>query len=258
MKRILAEMQRLYDARVAFVECRVVDAVGSVPGKLGATMLVPERGAIVGTVGGAGLEEKVKTLARAALAGGKGGVHEFTLANWREGGLDAVCGGTVKVALTVHRAMPHLLLLGGGHVAKALADQCDLLEWSYTVADSRAEFANAERFPRADATVAQPLDKWLSAADLARFSHAFILGHDHKLDVEALEALLPRFAGHVGVIGSKAKHTSIVERLRKRGLDDARIARIHTPIGLDIGAETPEEIAVAVVAEIMGTSRRSP
>lgn len=247
---LLREAADLADRGVACALAVVIEATGSVPGKPGATMLVTVDGTSRGTVGGAGLEERAKALCREAILRGEGGVHRFDLANWKPAGLDSVCGGTVTLAVSVVRAAPHLLLVGGGHCTEALAKVADVLGWSYTVVDSRAEFVAAERFPRARRLVAAtPADLVRAEADLGNYSHAYLLGHSHHEDGEALLALLERgFPGILAAIGSRAKMHAFSERAAARGLD---ASRVRCPIGVDVGAQSPAEIAVAVAAEIV-------
>jgi len=254
---MIREAAALVDRGVAFAVATVVSAKGSVPGKVGATMLVLADGSTRGTVGGAGLEERVRKLALDALSTGAGGVHAFDLANWKPTGLDSVCGGTVEIAISVSAAPPHLLLVGGGHCAHALAAVADALGWSYTVLDSRAAFANAERFPRARETVAGAPSDFVAKADLSRYSHAYVMGHSHHEDVDTLVALLKAgFPGVVGVIGSAAKRRSMWERAAARGAREEDLVRVRMPIGVDVGAETPAEIAVSVAAEIVRDVRQ--
>lgn len=250
---LLKEAAALAEQGVACALAAVVEAVGSVPGKVGATMLVTADGTSRGTVGGAGLEEKVRQLCVEALRTGAGGVHRFDLANWRPGGLDSVCGGTVTISISVVAAVPHLLLVGGGHCAQALAAVADVLGWGYTVVDSRAGYADADRFPRARATTrAVPADLVAADEDLARFTHVYLLGHSHHEDGETLLALLARgYPGRIGVIGSRSKLHAFKERGAQRGLAEETFARVRCPIGVDVGAQTPPEIAVAVAAEIV-------
>lgn len=247
---ILRQAADLAERGVACALAVVVESTGSVPGKAGATMLVTVDGTSRGTVGGAGLEERVKALCREALRRGAGGVHAFDLANWKPSGLDSVCGGTVTVSISLVRPVPHLLLVGGGHCTLALAQVADVLGWGYTVVDSRPAFASPERFPRARALhAASPAGFVREAEDLSLFSHAYLLGHSHHEDGEALLALLERgFPGVVGAIGSRAKLHAFRERAAARGLT---LDRVRCPIGVDVGAQSPQEIAVAVAAEIV-------
>lgn len=257
---LLREAADLSERGVACALATVVEATGSVPGKVGATMLVTVDGTSRGTVGGAGLEERVKTLCQEALRSGEGGVHSFDLANWKPEGLDSVCGGRVTISIHVVRAAPHVLLLGAGHCAVALARVLDVLEWGATVVDSRAGYATRERFPKARATITADPATWLrDEEDLSRFSHAYVLGHNHHEDGDATIALLSRgFGGVIGVIGSRAKLHAFRERAATAGIADEAFARLRSPIGIDVGASTPPEIAVAVAAEIIRDIKQSP
>lgn len=255
---LLREAASLAERGVACALATVVSARGSVPGKVGATMLVTVDGTARGTVGGAGLEERVKKLCVEALQHGQGGVHSFDLANWKENGLDSVCGGTVEIAISLVAPTPHILLIGAGHCAQALARVCEVLEWSYTVVDSRAEYARAEAFPRARAVVHEDTAAHVRAVeDLSAFSHVYILGHSHHEDGEALLALLERqYSGVIGVIGSRSKMVAFAQRAAKRGVSSS-MARVRSPIGLDLGAQTPPEIAIAIAAEILRDLRKN-
>lgn len=247
------EAAALAQEGVACALAVVVETHGSVPGKAGATMLVSVDGSSRGTVGGAGLEERVKRLCRDALASGQGGVHAFDLANWKEGGLDSVCGGSVKVAIHVVRPVPALLFVGGGHCTQALARVLDVLGHAYVVVDSRAEFVREDLFPRARERVhAEPAAHVRALDDVSVFTHAYLLGHSHHEDGDALIALLQRrFPGVVGVIGSRSKMRAFRERALAAGVPEAELARVRCPIGIDVGARSPAEIAVAVAAEVV-------
>lgn len=250
---LLREAAQLAEQGIACALAVVADATGSVPGKLGATMLVTADGTIRGTVGGAGLEERVRDLARRALHEGRGGVHTFDLARWKEGGLDSVCGGTVTVSVHVLRAVPHLLLVGGGHCALALAKLAKGLDWNVTVVDSRPGYATTERFPDARHVQATEPASFIEAhGALDGFSHAYLLGHSHHEDGDALIALLSRgFPGVVASIGSRAKLRAFRDRALAAGVSAEAFDRVRCPIGVDVGAQTPAEIAVAVAAEII-------
>ena len=256
---ILEAMVELERRGVRFVVAAVVEAVGSVPGKLGARLVLTTDGRQLGTVGGAGLEEKVKGLARAALASGRGGLHRFDLARQKAGGLDSICGGSVSIFIEVMKPRPHLILFGGGHVALAVARLCDVLEYRYSVVDDRPEFSSRERFPYAAETVTgHAADFFTDARDLAPYTHLYILGYSHHVDEEtlAIALALPRFAGPIGLIGSRLKRTDLGARVAARGVDpEAFAARVACPIGLPIGGETPGEIAVAILGEVIRSYR---
>ena len=241
---------------VRFAVATVVEAVGSVPGKLGARMIVTTDGRELGTVGGAGLEEKVKTLARAALASGRGGLHRFELARQKPGGLDSICGGSVAIFIEIMNPRPHLVLFGGGHVGLAVARLCELLEYRYTVVDDRPDYASGERFPNAVETVVGHAADFFDRRDLTPYSHLYVLGYSHHEDEETLAEVLQRFPRRIGLIGSRSKRTDLRARLAARGIDEADFdRRVTCPIGLPIGAETPAEIAVAILGEVIADFR---
>jgi xanthine dehydrogenase accessory factor len=199
----------------------------------------------------------VKAAAQEAMRTGKGSLLHYDLAKWKQQGLNSVCGGSVDVSILVHRPLPHLLLFGGGHCGKALADIAHGLDWDTTIVDAREEYANRERFPHAVDVHAGDPTAWSKAAELSDFTHVYLLGHSWELDTDVLAALLPRFDGWVGVIGSQAKRRAMFEELRRRGVPESRLGRVVCPIGVDIGAESPEEIAVAVAAEVIALTRKT-
>lgn len=254
-RRVAREVVRLMDLHVPFVRATVVKAVGSVPGKVGAAMVLRPDGTFIGTIGGAGLEEQVKGHAREALSNRKSDLFHFDLQAWKPGGLPSLCGGSVDVAVEYVSARPNLLLWGGGHVAEALARLLPALEYDYSVADDRPEWISAQRFPEAERREAvTPGEVW-TVFDPAEFSHVFLLGYDAKKDLELLASSAERFPGYIGLISSAPKRTHMFAELRRRGISSKAIARLHAPIGLRIGAESPAEIAVSVVAEIIQSLR---
>ncbi len=252
MKRAVArEAVRLMDAHQPYARATVVRAAGSVPGKVGSSMIVRPDGSSVGTVGGAALEERVRALCRRAIETREGSLHHFTLQPGRKDGLPSMCGGAVDVAIEYVPATPNVLLWGGGHVSQAIARLLPVLEYDYSVADDRPEWITAERFPEADRRiVASPEQVW-EQLDPGSFTHVYLLGYDAQKDRELLYQTLPRCRGYIGLIASETKRRRIFASLRARGVADAELRRVHSPIGLAIGAETPAEIAVSVVAEMV-------
>jgi len=252
----------------------VIEASGSVPGKPGARLALTPSGARFGTIGGAGLELKVEDALRGMLNGGsqqvreKGGrVETFVLYKDAKGEeatpLDSLCGGRVTVSMEVMDPMPHVLIAGGGHVGRAVAIVCDTLGWSHSVFDVRAEYADAERYPFASELHAGSVSGFLEGEDsdsLARFSDVLLLGHDWAVDQEFLLVVLGRLEGgarpRIGAIGSTVKWNAFREAAVDAGVSEEALDSVRCPIGLDIGADSPEEIAVAVCAEIMSLEKR--
>ncbi len=250
-RRLAREALRLLDAREAFVRATVVETKGSVPGKRGASMIVRSDGTAVGTVGGAALEERVKELAARALAARRGGLHHFDLRAWAPDGLPSLCGGSVEIALEYVPSRPNLLLWGGGHVAHALAEMLPALDYDYSVADDRPEWVGADRVPRAERReVVEPGLLWERFAPEA-VTHLDVLGYDAARDLEVLGVSLDRFPNAIGLIASAPKREHLFAQLRARGFPRERVGRIRSPVGLPIGSETPAEIAVSIVGEIV-------
>lgn len=255
-RRQTREALRLLESHQPFVRAVVVQTTGSVPGKLGASMLVRSDGSTVGTIGGAALEEQVRTLAQAALAHRAGGLHHFDLAAWKEGGLPSLCGGSVDIAVEYVPARPNLLLWGGGHVAHALAALLPTLEYDYSVADDREEWVGADRFPSAERREVVAPDRLWEVFEPSTFTHLYLLGYDAAKDLEVLASALERFPNAIGLIASAAKREHMFASLRARGVRRTVLDRVRSPVGVPIGAESPEEIAVSIVAEIV--SERHP
>lgn len=224
---------------------------GSVPGKLGATMIVRADGTTVGTVGGASLEEEVKQLAARAIERRAGELAHFDLAAWKTGGLASLCGGSVDIALEFVPARPNLLLWGGGHVAQAVARLLPPLEIDYSVVDDRPEFVEPALFPDADRREVVAPGHVFDTFDPAQFTHLLLLGYDALRDLEVLGEAIGRFPNTIGLIASASKREHLYARLRERGVSRAALARVRSPVGLKIGAESPAEIAVSIVAEIV-------
>ena len=253
----------------------VVKASGSVPGKPGARLAISSSGEKFGTIGGAGLELNVEKRLQEILFRDfsdlrkKGGEVEVFLLN-RDGkgkevsALDSLCGGRVTVAMEVITPRPHILIAGGGHVGLSIAKVCDSLEWQYSVFDVREEYCNQERYPKAEGIFCSSVEVFLSTeseGSLARFSDILLLSHDWSVDEEMLVGLLqisregsrPR----IGAIGSKKKWSAFEKKAIKTGVERSMVDSVRCPIGLDIGADTPEEIAIAVCAEVLSLERKN-
>lgn len=250
-RRLTREALRLLETHQAFVRATVVKTVGSVPGKLGAAMIVRSDGSILGTVGGAQLEEEVKTLARSAFERKEGDLHHFDLQAWKPGGVASLCGGSVEIAVEYVAARPNLLLWGGGHVAHALAQLLPTLEYDYSVADDRPEWVGVDRFPSAERREVVEAERLFEVFDPASFTHLYLLGYDAGKDLEVLARAVDRFPNAIGLIASASKREHMFATLRERGVSREALERVRSPVGIPLGAETPAEIAVSIVAEIV-------
>jgi xanthine dehydrogenase accessory factor len=250
-RRLTREALRLMESHQPFVRATVVKATGSVPGKGGASMIVRSDGSYLGTVGGAALEEQVKELATTAFRTRTGDLHHFDLQAWTPGGLPSLCGGSVEIAIEYVAARPNLLLWGGGHVAQALATFLPALEFDYSVADDRPEWIGADRFPQADRREVVAAEDLWKVFDPPAFTHLYLLGYDATKDLVVLASAIERFPNSIGLIASASKREHMFASLRSRGISREALARVRSPVGLEIGAETPAEIAVSIVAEVI-------
>ncbi|HXF87178.1 MAG TPA: XdhC family protein [Xanthobacteraceae bacterium] len=161
-----------------------------------------------------------------------------------------------RVFLTVHVPANKMVITGAVHISQALAPMARLLGYDVTIVDPRTAFASIERFPDVKVVAEWP-DKALPPLNIDRYTAFVALTHDPKIDDPALMHALSRNCFYIGALGSKKTHARRVERLKAQGIKDADIARIHAPIGLEIGAVTPAEIAVAIMAEVTATLRRA-
>lgn len=212
------------------------------PGAVGAKLLLRADGATVGSLGDAALDARAAAAAAPLLARGETRV---------------VADGESGASLFVESMVPPpaLFMVGGVHIAVALAAMAKVAGFRTVVVDARAAFASAERFAQVDELVLAWPDEALEGRLDARSAVA-VLTHDPKLDDPALRVALASPARYIGALGSPSTHQKRLERLRAEGFDEAALARIHGPIGLSIGARTPEEIAVSILAQIVQVSRR--
>ena len=233
----------------------VVATEGSTPQKAGARMLVFGDGRIVGTIGGGCLEAEMSWRAREAIGGRRPRLVSYDLTPDQAGEDGLVCGGRMQVFIEPIEGTPVLCLFGAGHVAQPLARMAKACGFRVELADDRVKFANAERFPEADAIV---VDDFVAAAGrmtLGPNTYAIVVTRGHKGDGEALQAVLGRGLRFVGLLGSRPKVVHIFAALEEKGVPREELARVHAPLGLEIGAQTPDEIAVSILAEMIAVRR---
>jgi xanthine dehydrogenase accessory factor len=222
---------------------------------LGAKMLVRSDGSTSGTLDGAALDAAV--LAEAPEAFRRHAVEALLLSPTGERLTRQQASETpaYQVLLEVHERPATLLIIGGGHIGKALAVIGDLCGFSVEVIDDRPEYANAERFPEADRISQGRFDEVLDGYPIDSNTYVVCVTRGHKHDETSLRAVAGSPAAYVGMIGSKRRVSAVLQHLVEDGVDPEAVARVHTPIGLDIGAETPEEIAVSIMAEVIMVRR---
>jgi xanthine dehydrogenase accessory factor len=255
-------MQDVFDAALraereghAAALVTVVASEGSTPQKPGAKMVVYADGSIVGTIGGGCVEAEMTRRARHSIETRRSQLASYDLTPDQAGEDGLVCGGRMQVFIEPIEGVPTLCLFGAGHVAQPLARMAKSAGFRVEVADDRVKFANRERFPDADLLLVEPFAEAATRMTLGRNTFAVVVTRGHRGDADALEAVLDKGLRFVGLLGSKPKLVHIASALEERGVTPQRLATIHCPLGLDIGATTPEEIAVSVLAEMIAVRR---
>jgi xanthine dehydrogenase accessory factor len=227
----------------------VVRTQGSTPREAGAKMLVYADGSIMGTVGGSAVEGRVIATAQDALADGRPRLLDFDLTERDQLGM--LCGGQMQVFVDVITPAPQLVLFGAGHVAQEVARIGAQLGFAVVVVDDRPEWANAARFSQAQRLIVAPLDEALAHITFTPQTYIAIMTGEHSSDEAVLRQMVGLPVAYLGLIGSRRKIKTIFERLRAAGVPEEQLARVHAPIGLPIGGETPAEIAVSIAAEMV-------
>ncbi len=234
----------------------IVSANGSTPQRVGAKMLVYADGRVVGTIGGGCYENEALWKAREALKTHKACTVRYELADDFAAESGLICGGQMEVFIEPIEPSPAVYIFGAGHVGQFVGRVAHDAGFRVHVVDDREKFANRERFPEASEIVVDDLPTWLAKTTLPASAYAVILTRGHRHDLDALRALAAQNLRYLGLIGSRAKVKRIYDVLVEDGsVPVERLAQVHAPIGLDIGAVTPQEIAVAIVAELIAVRR---
>ncbi len=234
----------------------IVHANGSIPSFESSRMLVRDDGTIVGTVGGGCVEAEVWAAAREVLQTEQPRKLVFNLNQDPSYDTGLICGGTLEIFVEPILPVPRLYLFGGGHVSLAVARVAQVAGFDIVVTDDRAAFANAERFPMASrffTSFEEAFEKIRPDAS----SYLVIATRGHRDDMRVLKWAITTPARYIGMIGSRRKVIAIYRALEREGIPLDRFARVHAPIGIEIGALTPEEIAVSVVAELIAVRRNA-
>jgi xanthine dehydrogenase accessory factor len=230
----------------------IVASTGSTPQRVGAKMLVYADGRTVGTIGGGCYENDAFWKAREAIKSRRplNIRYELTDDIAEESGL--ICGGQMEVFIEPVEPSPDLYIFGAGHVGQFLGRMAGETGFRVHVIDDREKFANAERFGPGTEVIVDDIPVWLGAHQLPPTAYAVVVTRGHKHDLDALRALVSSPLRYVGLIGSKAKVKRIYDALQDEGIPGDVLRRVHAPIGLDIGAITPQEIAISILAELIG------
>jgi len=233
----------------------VVSIRGSAPTHEAAKMLIKGDGTVVGTIGGGCVEAEVWQAAREVMESGRPKVFHFRLDEKEMTDSGLICGGTLEVFLEPILSNPSLYIFGAGHICYYLARAAKMAGFRVVVIDDRPAFANPERFPEADEIYAEDFPVVFKRLKVDPSSYIAIVTRGHLHDETVLEWAMRTPAKYIGMIGSRRKIKRIFKDLEERGVPGQALDRIHAPIGIDIGAETPAEIAISILAEMIQVRR---
>jgi xanthine dehydrogenase accessory factor len=235
----------------------IVQVRGSIPSFESAKLLVREDGSMVGTIGGGCVEAEVWNAAREVIATEKPKHMNFSLGQDAAYDNGLICGGQLDVFVEPVIPQPAAYIFGAGHISKSLSKVADLAGFRTIVIDDREMFANRDRFPEADEIHAEEYESVFSKLPVNETSYIVIVTRGHRDDMRVLKWAVETSARYIAMIGSKRKVINVIRELEKEGIPANAFERIFAPMGFEIGAVTPEEIAVSVVAEMIAV-RRNP
>ena len=247
---ILQEALQLQQSDIAFALCTITHSSGSVPRHVGSKMIYKEDGTLIGSVGGGETENRVIEEARQSLLDGKPRKLVYHLVNPAEGD-PGICGGTAEVFVEPFLPHPTVLVIGGGHVGKAVAHLSKWLGFKVVVSDDRAEFCTPEMNPDADEFVVCPMAEIPMHYHIHSQTYLVLTTRGVPVDTAGLPHLLETPAVYIGIIGSKRRWLTTRKNLLTTGIKESDLDKVVSPIGIELKAETPEEIAVSILAEIM-------
>lgn len=230
--------------------CTVIKSEGSTPRHVGSKMLVYPDGKFIGTVGGGELENRVFKVALESLNSGDSQILSYAMSDPSRGD-PGVCGGTVEVFVEPILPPAMIVVIGAGHVGKAVVHLAKWLGFRVAVSDDRTEFCNPESVPGGDAYYPVEMRKLADELKINRQTFIVITSRGSSIDAAGLPSLLESNAAYIGVIGSRRRWLTTVKALKEQGVSEEKVAKVHSPMGLELNAETPEEIAVSIMAEVL-------
>ena len=246
---LLIKALRVSEKGRSYAVATLVDStVKGTPRKPGAQMIVLEDGTLWGSIGGGRNEKAVQKECLKAIKSGK---TSFVTYDYFGGIGQSVCGGQIKVFIDPFRGAKHFVICGAGHIALPLSIIGKMLNFKVTVIDNRKEFANPKRFPHVDRIIVGDHAQKLSQLAIDENTYIMVVTQGNEFDFECLKVAIGTDAGYLGVISSRAKRVKFFGRLKKMGVSQSRLSRVKIPAGVDIGAQTPEEIAISIAAEIV-------
>jgi xanthine dehydrogenase accessory factor len=255
MEDIFQEIVRIRSEGRRAALATVISAKGSTPRETGSKMLIRTDGTILGSIGGGSLEAQVCKEAIKVMTENRSMLLRFDLTGKEVAEEGMICGGNMEVFVEPILPEPCLLIFGAGHISLFLAKMGKMVGFRVVVIDDRPEFANRERFPEADEVIAQDFPAAFPRLTTNRTSYIAIVTRGHLQDETVLEWAVRTDAAYIGMIGSRKKNQTVFSHLQAKGIPEKRLKEVHAPIGLNINAKTPEEIALSIIAEIVKARR---
>ena len=256
MSKILKEALGRINKGETIALVTIVETKGSTPREVGAKMVVGKDGLITGTIGGGITEAKVIEEVKQAQKEGKGKLLTYHLTK-EKAALDegAICGGDMKVFIDILQPKEEVLIFGAGHIAVYVSRLAKMVGFKVTIIDDRKEFANQDKFPEADEIITEEIEKALARLKITPSTYVIVLTRGHLKDEEVLGSVIRSNAAYVGMIGSRKKNATVFQHLEEQGILAEELSKVHAPIGIGIKAQTPEEIAISIIAEIIKVRR---
>ncbi len=248
--RLLKELLAAQEAGTPVVLATITKARGSVPRHTGTKMLVYDDGRFDGTIGGGEVEARVVEEAQSALDDGRSRTIPYAFVDPQQGD-PGVCGGEIEVYLEPFMPQATLFVIGCGHVGQAVADLGHWLGFRVVVTDDRVELAAPEHIPHADVYLPGSIEEALAVQTITRNTFIVLVTRNVALDRQILPLLARTPAPYIGVMGSRRRWAETKKLLLADGISETDLARFHSPLGLELNAETPKEIAVSILAEII-------
>ncbi len=251
MENIFEKILEVQKGRKGSALVTVTRTKGSTPRNAGSKMIVLADGEIFGSVGGSVVEALVIEKAKECIRSGKYVTVSHNLEDPERKDTGMICGGMMDFFIEPLNTVPYLFLFGGGHVAVPVATLARQVGFEYTVIDDREAFANRENFPDAREIVVDDMEKYAEGLELHSSDFVVIMTRGHLHDYHVLKGVIRKSCHYLGMIGSKSKCKEIFAKLHEEGISEDLLKQVHAPIGLNIHAETPEEIAVSILAEMI-------
>lgn len=248
MNSLFSKISELQSQNETFCIVTVVKTAGETPRKAGARGIIFPDGTIEGTIGGGSIEAEVTAVAQKVIESGKPLLTEYPLEQVQDG---MMCGGSMTVFFEPVFPQRRITIFGGGHVGRAIAHASHIAGWQITVVDNRQDILNPQFFPPGAQLITMDYLEYTGNNTFDRNDWLVIVTPKHKYDEHVLESLVRSDAAYIGMMGSRTKITQIMNHLKDKGIGEKFLNKVYTPIGLNIGTETPGEIAISIVAEML-------